>query len=64
MKYWSTDAEERILQLTHTDLEYKAILPKVQAKERGYQRILSTLSEADALAVDDYVALCEELLYI
>ena len=63
MKRWSAEAEQKILKLTHTDLDYQEILRKVQEKEPDYRRILSSLSDEDALSVDDYVALCEELLY-
>ena len=63
MKRWSAEAEQKILKLTHTDLDYQEILRKVQEKGPDYRRILSTLSDVDALSVDDYVALCEELLY-
>lgn len=63
MKEWSTSADQKILELTHTDSDYQDILQQVREKEVDYQRILATLSSEDALVVDDYIALCEELLY-
>ena len=63
MREWSGIVEQKILKLTDTDADYQEILQQIRVKEADYRQILDALSPENAGIVDDYVALCEELLH-
>lgn len=61
MDVWADVACRQVMEKCSMDPEYQKILAECREREQAYRTVLQGLEESQRRAVDDYVAICEEL---
>ena len=63
MKSWLSEGYDRVNAMVGQDPEFQGLLMQLQEAEKVYLEIMALLTESQREAVDNYIALCEELQY-
>ena len=63
MDTWVDHVYQQLLNIAAKDTDYQDILEQCVSREERYLQIVSQLPDEERLAVDDYVATCEELVF-
>ena len=61
MELWADAVSRQITEKCRRDPEYRKTLEERRDREQTYQAVLSELTPQQRSAIDDYIAICEEL---
>lgn len=61
MELWADAVFQQITEKCRQDPEYQKILEECQNREQTYFAVLTELTQRQRAAIDDYIAICEEL---
>lgn len=61
MELWADAVSRQIAEKCRRDPEYRKTLEECRDREQTYQAVLSELTPQQRSAIDDYIAICEEL---
>ena len=63
MERWLTEGFDRVNELIGQDPEFQQLLLQIQEAEKEYLEIVQILTASQREALENYIALCEELQY-
>ena len=61
MELWADAVSRQITEKCRRDPEYQKVLKECREREQTYQAVLADLTPQQRSAIDDYIAICEEL---
>lgn len=61
MELWADAVSWQIAEKCRRDPEYRKTLEECREREQTYQAVLADLTPQQRSAIDDYIAICEEL---
>jgi len=61
MELWADAICQQISEKCRIDPEYQKVLEECREREQVYHAVLAELTQQQRSAIDDYIAICEEL---
>lgn len=61
MQIWADAVYRQISEKCRLDLDYQKVLEECRDREQAYHAAIAELTQQQRSAIDDYIAICEEL---